>query len=69
MDYITNRSQLRILLVFCALLGDHVAAFVSVVRLSWVDLYKRCSAAWFHEHSLRVSHAFVAGRDDEGLKN
>lgn len=45
MDYIAHRSQLSIFLVFCALLGDHVAAFLSEVGLPRVDPYKRRSAA------------------------
>ena len=64
MDYIANRSQLSILLVFCALLGDHVAAFFTEFGLSRVDPYRRRSAARFQEHSLNVSHAFIAGRDN-----
>lgn len=69
MDYITNRSQLSVLLIFCALLGNHIAAFISEVGQSRVDLNKRRSTAWLQEHSLRISHAFIAGRNDERLEN
>lgn len=69
MDYIADRSQLSIFLIFYALLGNHVSAFFSIVGLSRVDPYKRCSAAWLQEHSLCASHAFIAGRKDERLEN